>query len=125
MDKNIRPNTISHYQTPKYKYIIKVREGILVEKFILTLVVLFLLGFLYSFIIYRLSKSKILLLIPSITGIVLIIYIKMAPNLTVPLGLESVGALNLLIKELTISSLILGNVSGAIFLILADLHKFL
>lgn len=82
------------------------------DRIILMLLVLFLIGFLYSFIIQRLTKSKIIMLIPSMLGVIMLIYNTITSNPNDSDGLE---AIRIVIKEFIISTIIVGNISGLIF----------
>lgn len=82
------------------------------DRLILMILILFVIGFFYSFIVQRFSKSKIIMLIPSILGIILLIYNTITSNLNNSSGLE---AIEIVIKELIIFTIIVGNISGFFF----------
>jgi hypothetical protein len=96
-------------------YYIIIWELHFMDRLILFLFILFFIGFFYSFIVQRFTKSRIIMLIPTILGIILIIYNSTTSNPSESSGLE---ALNIFIKELIITTIIIGNISGLIFFIL-------
>lgn len=81
------------------------------------LLILFFIGFFYSFIIQRLSKSTIIMLIPNILRIILIIYTKITSKLNDSYGL---GSLRTIIKEFIIAAIIVENISRLIFFALRN-----
>lgn len=84
-------------------------------RIILIIVILFFIGLFYSFFIHRYTKSKILMLLPTVIGVLLLVYIRFTINPNKSIGLESVEAIRTLIKEFIVSALMIGNITGLMF----------
>jgi hypothetical protein len=84
-------------------------------RIILILLILFLAGFFYSLFAKMFSRLKFIMLLPTILGILFIMYTGITSNPNDSGGLE---AIRILIKEFVSSTIITGNISGFLFFIL-------
>lgn len=81
-------------------------------RIIFMLIILLLIGFFSSFMIQKFTKLKIIILIPSILGVLFLIYTKFTSN---PVDSDGLEGLRILIKEFIVTAIIIGNVSGLFF----------
>lgn len=80
---------------------------------ILVLLAFFLVGFFFPILIQRFFQAKIILFIPSLIGISVFIYNILIAN---PYAMDGLEGLNIVVREIIFTSIILGNVAGLLFI---------